>query len=822
MTPERWREIEKLFNEVAGRPREEQAAELANVEPELRREVEKLLASDGLSNPGAAKAVREAAAEVIADAMPAQVGRYRVLWKIGEGGQGVIYAAEDTQLGRKVAIKMIRESSGIMTRERLWREARAAASLNHPNVCQVYEVGEERGELFIAMEMLEGESLASRLSRGPLPPTEAIPIALAALGALGALHDRGLVHRDMKPSNIFLTPHGVKLLDFGLARPVVITGADLTETGVIIGTPAYMAPEQAAGRTANSRSDLFAMGVILYEMLSGKHPFSRSSTIDLLHAVIHDEPSALSGEALTSADRVVRRALAKRPENRYPTAEAFAADLQSLSAPSPLAARRRVAALTILGFLAVAILVAWLLLFRSYPIDSIAVLPFQNADTGQNLQYLGDGISEDLIISLARLPGVSVSSRNTVSRYKGREVDAKTIGSELQVQAVVFGRVAQQGETLVINAELVDSANGRLLWGEQYRQTLADILTAQSDIAKHISENLRPRLSGKQQQEVVKRYTDDPKAYNLYLMGRFAYEKRTTNDVEKAVEYFNQAIASDSRYAAAYVGLSQSYMTLNEFGVLPTKEAMQRAKSASLKALELDNTIDNAYATLGFIRLVFDWDRAEAEQNLNKALELNPNNATARQWHGVLLVSNGRFDEGIAETQRSVKMEPLPINQSQLARALYLSSRFDDAIVQARKTVELYPDFPSGYIFLGQSLIQKGKFSEGIQALEKATNLSNRSEPLAALGRGYAMAGRIRDALDVIEQLKAFPNRTTTYQVATVYAGLGDRQHALEWLQVAYEESDPLLALRLRVDPAFEGLHAEPRFKDLLQRLGFS
>ena len=765
---------------------------------------------------------------------------------------GEVYRARDKKLDRDVAIKVLPESvaadAGALAR--FEREAKAVAALSHPNILSIFDFGTQNGVSYAVMELLEGETLRGKLDAGPIPQRQAVDYALQIAKGLSAAHERGVVHRDLKPENLFVTKDGhLKILDFGLAKRVeqveagketsAPTASGHTQPGAVMGTVGYMSPEQVRGLPVDHRSDIFSFGAILYELLSGRRAFKSDTAADTMSAIMKEEPAELaeSGRNISPAlDGIVRHCLEKDPGNRFQSAKDIAFALGEASSGSAAApalrttqtksrARAFVWAAGLAAALAVlAVAVLWLRPARS--IDSLVVLPFVNAGGDPNADYLSDGITESLIDSVSQIPGIKVISRTSSFHYKGKDVSARTVGRELGVRAVLTGRIVQRGDTLSIRAELVDARDDTHLWGEEYDRRLSDILAVQEEIAKDISGKLRQRLTGEEKKRLTKRYTESAEAYSLYLKGRYHWSKRTSEDLQKGIEYFQQAISKDPGYALAYTGLAESYAVLSLYSGLPAGETFPKAKAAALKALEIDDTLAQAHAVLATTYESFDWNFPAAEKEYRRAIALNPQYPTAHHWYSAHLAIMGRSDEAIEEAKQALELDPLSlIINTWRTVSFYYARRYDAALESARKTVELDKNFPPAHLWLGAVLEQRKLFPEAITELQEAVRLFGpRNEAVAALGHAYAVSGQREEALRSIEQLKLWSKQGLDPSViALVDAGLGRNDEAIEWLEKAYNaRSFWLIQLGLKVDPRWDGLRADPRFQDLLHRIGLS
>ncbi len=640
------------------------------------------------------------------EALLKQLAHYRLLSRLGVGGMGEVHLAEDTRLGRKVALKIL-PAEFVAEADRVRRfeqEARAVSALNHPNILVIYEIGKERGVHFIVTEFIEGQTLREKLAAGPLAVCETLDIGVQIAEALQAAHATSIVHRDIKPENIMLRPDGyVKVLDFGLARvsekskpsyaPDSPTMEDLeTNPGTVMGTAHYMSPEQARGLKVDVRSDIFSLGIVLYEMLAGQKPFTGETMSDVLAAILRAEPQPLAQH--TSAvpaelDRCIAKALRKDCLARYQTSSDLLNDLKRLRQRLEFADQATV----ILG--SDANLSATR--FSSAPrkprtrktIDSLAVLPLINASRDPNLEYLSDGITESIINSLSQLPKLRVVPRSTVFRYKGKSVDPQEAGFELGVRAVFTGRIMQVRNAIVLKAELIDVANQSQLWGEQYRHQNKDLFALETEISEDLSEKLRLRLTGEEKKKLVKRYTENTEAYHLYLKGRYFTNKRTTEWIKKGIEHFQQAIDLDPNYALAYAGLADAYSFLaSSTGGHPPRETYPKAEAAALQALELDDMLGEAHSTLGFCRLLFDWDFAAAEREYKRAIELSPNYANAHDGYSFYLKATGQHEAAIQSCKRAQELDPLSMFATlSLGWAYYFARDYERALMQARKVL---------------------------------------------------------------------------------------------------------------------------------------
>ena len=787
------------------------------------------------------------------------ISHYRLLRKLGAGGMGEVYLAEDAELHRRVAFKLLPPAtiSDQQAKKRLLREARAAATLDHPNICTIYEVGEAEGHSFIAMQYIEGATLAEGIKKGALSWRDALDVAIQIADALAEAHAHNIIHRDIKPGNIMLTPRNqVKVLDFGLAKVLhtsqginreAETEELLSRSGMIVGTMPYMSPEQLRGEIVDARTDIFSFGIVLYEMLTGRQPFVRHSGAEIVSALLTEEPTPLSTYAPETPDelqRIVRKCLEKDVERRYQAMREVATDLHNLrrehkvlapsTAPTIMStphvyasgrspARWILVAVSLLLLSAVGVgLYRWLVNKPARTVTSLAVLPFANVSGDPNTEYLSDGLTESLIDRLSQLPNVKVMSRSSVFRYKGKQADAQQAARALNVEAVLMGQVTQHGDDLTINVELVRAKDNSRLWGRSYNRKIADILTVQQDITREISESLRQKITGEGQRQIARRSTENPEAYQLYLRGRYFWEKRTEEGLRKSIEYYEQAIKSDPNYALAYVGLSDSYgMTTSTASTFMPSEAALKAKEAALRALELDDALAEAHVSLGRVKMNFDWEWPAAEREFRRAIELNPSYAEAHHIYAHYLMAMKRPAEAFAESKRYLELDPLSLAANYHFGWHYLYARqYDEALAQLLRTAEMDPNFVGTHLYLGWVYEQKGMYAEAIATFQKSIELSTSPLMLASLGHAYAIAGRRSEAQKILVQLDNLSKQryVSAYDRAIIYAGLGESEQALAWLERAYQEHSQFM-IYLNTDPRFDSLRNNARFQDLSQRL---
>lgn len=797
----------------------------------------------------------------------AQLARYRILDSLGAGGMGEVYLAEDTRLGRKLALKIL-PAEYTQNPDRLARfeqEARAASALNHPNIITVYEIGEEAGVHFIAFEFIPGRTLRFSLKSGGMDLHEVLEISIQIISALQAAHEAGITHRDIKPENVMIRPDGyVKVLDFGLAKLTEKTADNVdvdaetrlhaqTEPGTVMGTVTYMSPEQARGVKVDGRSDIFSVAVLLYEMITGRLPFAGKTASDVIAAILLSEPPPPSHSIASipaELDWSLSKALRKDCEERYQTIKSFLSDLKHIKSRLEFetelarlnrgeviqaeirgsgslfseAARR--------GFSGESNTIILPSGYSSLPqrssgslseIDSLAILPLANACSDPGMEYLSEGITESIINSLSQLPKLRVIPRSTVFRYKGTEVDPQQAGRELNVRAVLTGRVLQLGDSLIVKTELIDVVQQSQLWGEQYRRRLTDIFALQEEIAEDISRKLRLRLTGEERERMVKRYTDNTAAYHLYLKGRHYAGKRTPEWLRKGVEHFQQAIDLDPNYGLAYAGLADAFAFLaSSTGGQPPHDTYPKAKAAAQKALELDETLGEAHCSLGFSCLLYDWNFAESERQFKRAIELTPDYANAHDGYAFYLKATGQHDAAISECQRAQELDPLSLfTMLSLSWAYYFARMYDDALEQVRRVMEMDPNFGFAHWHLGMIYLQKGKHDDAITSLRKAVNLTGGIPTfLSHLGHAYGKAGKHREARQMLTQLESLSKRqyVSSYFLAMIHLGLGDPDRMFECLEKAYEERSGSLAF-LRVEPILDGVRKDPRFATFDQRM---
>jgi serine/threonine protein kinase/Tfp pilus assembly protein PilF len=743
------------------------------------------------------------------------VSHYRVLDKVGGGGMGVVYKAEDIRLGRLVALKflpaeLVTDADAL---ERFEREARAASALNHPHICTIYEIGDHDGAPFIAMELLEGETLWHRLAGRPLPVRAVVEMGLQIAEALEAAHSKGIVHRDVKPGNVFVTGRDwIKLLDFGLAKtapsgatPTQTTAIatnpwQLTNPGIALGTVAYMSPEQARGEELDARTDIFSFGAVLYEMATGRQAFMDRAPV----------PSAQLTSALPPAlERIIAKALEKERDVRYQSVADLRADLKRLQRDRESQSGADTPALT-----------------RSHRsrkgIASLAVLPLVNASGDSDADYLSEGIAESLINSFAELPKLRVAQRNKSFRYAGPDVEVQSVARELGVQAVLSGRIVRRGDTLVVKMELIDADKDAQVWGEQYVRYLSDIFALQDEIADQVLRALKVKLAGEPRRRVV-RHTTNADAYHLYLRGRFYWARRTPDQVKKALACFEQAIAQDPDYALAYAGVADCYAMLGfyPYGVLKPRDAYPRAKAAAQKALALDDSLGEAHASVALCAFLYDWDWSTAEREFRRSIELSPSGLGARVWYPALLANIGQFEDAIREAEQAVEVDPLSVNAiTTLGQTFYNARRYDEASREFAKALEMDSSFPTAIYYVGLIHVAKREFSEAIAMVHRAFSLNPHPLWLATLGQVFGLAGRHDEARRVLRELEEASERSyvSPFSFALVYAGLQDMEAWRGAMQSSLEERTGLLMFL--TPPIHDCVRAHPYFQEFVRDAG--
>ena len=817
------------------------------------------------------------------------LAHYRIISRIGAGGMGEVYLAEDTKLRRKVALKVL---SGDLTKNedrlrRFEKEAQAASALNHPNILTIHEIGCEDESHFIATEFIDGLTLRQQMVRSRMPIREVLDVAVQTAGALAAAHSAGIIHRDIKPENIMVRPDGyIKVLDFGLAKlteqektvdtntaaPTVV-GSD-TDPGTVMGTLSYMSPEQARGKAVDARSDVFSLGVVVYEMIAGRTPFEGETPSDVISFILQVDPPPLTrftADVPAELERIVTKALAKDKEERYQTIKDMLIDLKrfrrsyevdaelerSVSPDSirPLSSgevakptkgsgeistrttssaeylvseirRHKGGAAVVLAVVVLALAgVIYAVYFAAgnKTIDSIAVLPLVNESNDPTVEYLSDGIAESIINSLSQFPNLKVMSRGSVFRYKGREVDPLTVGHELNVRAVLSGRVIQRGDGLSVNVELVDTRDNSQIWGQQYKRKLADVFAVQEDIAKEVSTKLRLRLSGGESQQVAKRYTDNIKAYQNYMQGRINTDRRTRDTLLTAISYYEKAIEEDRNYPLAYSGLSETYTSLGVAQYIDPVEGRRKAIENARKALSLDDNLAEAHAALGRCYTAFaPYEFVRGDPELRRAVELSPGLALVHQYLALSMIRQGRFDEGLEGMLKARERDPLsPLIARSVAHPYYLERDYVRALEIIKRANELGPSFSTTWE-VGVYTETK-QFDDALRQIEKE-KAGRHDDPLLIYSTGmiYGAQGRRAEALQSVSELERLSQSGASQAnfIAKIYAALGEKESAFTWLNRGIESG--ALGAFYKEEAVWDGVRNDPRFTDLLRRIGLS
>jgi serine/threonine-protein kinase len=767
-------------------------------------------------------------------------GKYKVLKELGRGGMGIVYKAEDIKLKRAVALKFLPPelTRDPDARERFIQEARAASALDHPNICTIHEIEDtEAGQMYIAMACYEGESLREKIARGPLDVEEATDIAIQIAQGLAKAHQKDIVHRDIKPANIMMTDEGVaKILDFGLAK--LAGQVRLTRAGTTMGTVAYMSPEQARGEAVNHRTDIWSLGVVLYEMLTGELPFKGEYEQGLIHSILNDQlrrVTTVRKGIPPELERIIGKAMAKDAAERYQHAHDIELDLKSLRKrleteraekrpAKPLSLKRKLsyAAGGLIVLLAI-LFVAKITIFkeRQKSIDSIAVLPFQNLSADPEQEYFSDGITDALIAELSKIKALRVISRTSVMRYKKAEKPLPQIARELNVMAIIEGSVQRVQDEVRITAQLVRAAPEKHLWANSFTKNFKNILALQSEVAQAIAKEIDITMTAEERQRLAVSRPVDPEAHEAYLKGRFFINKFTEADIRKGIAYFEQAIARDPQYASAYTGMAEGYDNLISMYRVPPKEAQPIIKDLALKALSIDKSLAEAYAFIGDVEL-FDWNWKAAEENFKHALELDPNYVTGHAYYAFFLMLMKRFDEALSESQRALELDPLSLIANYgLTSMFWFTQQYDRAIAQAREILNIDPNPHLGYFYLGQSYLAKKMYAEAIAQFQKAIELGDLTS-LTELAIAYVLSGNVMKAREILAdpRTKDLPLSL----LAVVYASLGEKDHALELLEKAFEKREMALlminAAPRGINPAVDSLLADPRFQALMKKAG--
>jgi serine/threonine-protein kinase len=731
----------------------------------------------------------------------AEIYNYKILKKLGSGGMGEVYLAEDTKLNRQVALKFlpIHFATDNTLKTRFINEAQAAAKLNHPNIITIFEVNEHNGRPFFAMEHVEGSPLSDVIEKDGLPSEKAVDITLQLCEGLKEAHNAGIVHRDIKPSNIIIDKSGrCRILDFGLAA--IQSDERLTKTGTLLGTVEYMSPEQVRGKKVDHRSDIFSLGVLLYELLTGLLPFKGDYTAGVVYSIINEVPEMLDRQKSGvpgGFQAIIDSALEKDPKIRYQQVDDLMSDLRKCQSGQVLERPS-----------------------KHYP--SIAVLPFRDMSAQKDQEYLCDGVAEDIINALTHLEGLQVVARTSAFSFRGRDIDIREIGRKLNVQTLLEGSIQKTGDRLRITAQLINVSDGYHIWSERYNRELEDVFAIQDEISLAIVDNLKVRLLGEERAKLVKRGTVNQEAYLLYLKGRYFWNRRYEGGLQKAIEYFQQAIEKDPGFALAYSGLADGFSMLGTYSYLPPKKAFGMAKKVAMKALEIDGSLAEAVTSLAYISMFFEWDWPAAESGYKQAIDLNPNYATAHEWYGILLTITGRLDESMEKMKRARELEPLDLVINTLVGwASYMARQYDEAIEQYLKVVEMDPNFSLVYFFLGGVYVGSSKFAEAVKSNHKLVELTGGSIlSIGVLGYSYGMLGDRDKALEILSQMNELSKEryVPSFYISMIHVGLGDKDQALKHLEKAYLNRDSFVALILHWH-IFDMLRSDARFNELLKKM---
>jgi len=761
------------------------------------------------------------------------ISHYKILEKLGEGGMGVVYKAHDTKLNRDVALKFLPSelTRDAEARTRFILEAQTASSLDHPNICTMYEIGTtEDNRSFIAMAFYEGETLKEKIAHGSLPVKQATEIAIQIAQGLQKAHQRGIVHRDIKPANIFLTVDGiVKILDFGLAK--LKGSAKLTRSGSTVGTAAYMSPEQARGEEIDHRSDIFSFGTVFYELLTGKLPFRGEHEAALVYSIVNEAPTP-DGSIPQRIQRIIDRCLQKDKEKRYQHADEIIDEIRKVQlgtgnvvATIPRFKRLRWILAGLLFIIALVVL--YVVLVRT-PQDaerkSIAVLPFTDLSPEKDQEYFCDGMSEEIINALTKIPSLYVASRTSAFQFKGKDTDIRTIGERLDVTTVLEGSVRKSGTNLRITAQLIKTSDGYHLWSETYDRTLDDVFSIQESISRFIVNALKLKLTLGENERIVKQYTDDLEAYTLYLQGRYYWNMRSEDAMRKSIVYFNQALEHDPQYALAYSGIADAYTVLADWGFISTGEGYPKGYSAAKRALDFDSSLAEAITTTAYIKYTYERDYPTAEVLFKKAIGLNPNYATAHQWYSEFLGALGRRDEALVEIKKASTLDPTSLIISTHEGAIYYISRqYNKAIMHLKNVFNADSNFYPAYVYSLLSYYELGNFKDMVITNRKMAILEGAdAQDLANYDSAYSRDGVKGIYHWQINRYKEMSKSRyiSTDRVAIFYTILGQKDSAFYWLSEALEKRAPLL-YTLYVWPVWDKLRDDPRYDVLLRRLKF-
>ena len=747
-----------------------------------------------------------------------QIHNYQVVEKIGEGAVGVVYKAEDTRLNRTAALKFLSTKSILDTasKERFLQEARAAAALNHPNIITVYEINEFEGQMYIAMEFVDGLTLQEKFISStstvdkPINTKDIIDIAVQTCQGLNSAHQKGIIHRDIKPQNIMVNNENrVKILDFGIAKLKKVK--KLTQQYTILGTLCYMSPEQLNYEELDPRTDIWALGVVLFELITGQLPFNGDTPETILYSILNNEPEPMSKkrpDIPSQLEQVVKKALAKDRHKRCPDIRSMMKDLQALPERTEIEGRTIIQAPP----------------SYSPKIDiSIAMLPFTDLSPKQDQEYFCDGISEELVNVLTKIAALKVTSWPFVFQFKNKGTRLEEIRDRLNVQYILEGSVQKADNRLRITTKLINTADGCHVWSERFDRKMKDIFAIQDEITMAVVENLKVKLLGNREAKLGKRHTDNQEAYNLYLKGRYFWNRRYGGGLNKSIEYYEKSIREDEQYALPYVGIADSLNILGLYGFVPPGEALSKTKKAAKKALAIDDELSEAFASLGWINTFFEWDWDEAEKNFQRALDLNPNYATTHEWYALSLATRGQLEEAIARAKTALDLDPLSLIINSVLGLIYIfAHQYPEAEEHLDKTLEMDPNFLLAHIWLGEISLIKKKYPEAIERFQKAMAISSdMTYVLSNLGHTYGVSGQLSRAQGIIDTFDRISQKRyiSFVQKAYVYIGLGQMDRAFELFEKAYQMRDPFCIL-FNTHPQFHRLYSDPRFKKLLKNIG--
>jgi serine/threonine-protein kinase len=853
MSDTNWYKVREIFDLALRRQPDERRRFLNEVcgdDETLLTEVESLLSShDSAESFMETPAVARVADVIETNTKKLETGKcfghYEIINQIGAGGMGEVYLAKDKKLDRNVAVKILNEefSQDASNLNRFIREAKATSRLNHPNILVVHEIGQQENTNYIVSEFINGKTLREVIKEKRLKLSEVLDISIPIADALCTAHSSNIIHRDIKPENIMVRPDGVvKVLDFGLAK--VVQQKDRSNFGleestvqlshtakdVIMGTVSYMSPEQARAQRVDARTDIFSFGIMLYEMLTGQQPFTGETFSHTIVAILEKEPPPLS-QFISSfppeIERIIKNCLAKKADKRYSMAKSLLDDLKDLKEELAFQSKleRRSASNkkteTETQFIRAAITA------KTEKRNSIAVLPFTNISAEAENEYFCDGLAEELLNALAKIEDLKVAARTSAFSFKNKNTEVSQIGKTLNVSTILEGSVRKSGNRIRISLQLINVADGYHLWSERYDREMKEIFDVQDEITLAVVDALKVKLFGEEKAAILKRYTDSPEAYELYLKGLYHCYKWTDEGFRKSIEYFEKALEEDPEFAPAYAKIADYYHFTSHIGLFSPHEIHPKWKAAAQRALEIDEGLADAHLAMAHIYFYFDRDWAKAEGEFERAIELNANSTDAHKYYGLFLASRERFDQAVAEGKKALALDPLSIAVNIVGGFIYLFvDRLDDALGLVRQMIELDSNAPQGYWVGGSLLMANGKYEEAVEAFQKSLSLGDNQMALAKLGCAYGLVGRRDEALKILDQL--FEMRKCRYaapfNIARVYAGLGDNDNAFEWMEKAVEERDADLVFLKRYVEAGAGVYlgasfsTDSRYEDILRR----